>query len=103
ASNLRLWALGGGPKLLDIATSYADGVTSLTPGVWATPDHTHDVITGVKQQLEGKGRDPEAYDFALWGACLIHEDEELIEQACQNPTVRWLAAMVGRFTQNDWP
>ena len=102
ADALRLWALGGGPKLLDIATSYADGITSLTPGVWTTPEQTAERVGAIKEQLESKNRDPEQFDFALWGACLIHEDETVIERALNNTTVRWLAAIVGRFTQNDW-
>lgn len=102
ADALRLWALGGGPKLLDIATSYADGITSLTPGVWTTPEQTAERIGAIKEQIESKHRDPEQFDFALWGACLIHEDEAVIERALNNTTVRWLAAIVGRFTQNDW-
>jgi phthiodiolone/phenolphthiodiolone dimycocerosates ketoreductase len=102
ADRLRIWGLGGGPKLLDLATSYADGLSSLTPGVWSRPEQTAEQITGVKRLLEDKGRDPEKFDFALWGAVLISEDEELIDKALENVVVRWLAAMVGRFEQADW-
>jgi hypothetical protein len=31
AENLRLWGLGGGPRLLDITTSYADGIACVAP------------------------------------------------------------------------
>jgi phthiodiolone/phenolphthiodiolone dimycocerosates ketoreductase len=102
ADNLRLWGLGGGPKLLDITTSYADGISSLTPGVWSRPEQTSEQVTAVKQMLARKERDPEAFDFALWGAALVHEDEDAIERALINPIVRWLAAIVGRFNQGDW-
>ena len=102
SDNLRLWGLGGGPKLLDITTSYADGISSLTPGVWSRPEQTAEQVTTIKEMLEGKDRDPEAFDFALWGAALIHEDEDVIERALTNPIVRWLAAIVGRFNQGDW-
>jgi phthiodiolone/phenolphthiodiolone dimycocerosates ketoreductase len=102
ADNLRVWGLGGGPKLLDITTSYADGIASITPAVWTRPEHTAERVTAIKQMLEDKGRDPEAFDFALWGAVLIHEDQEVIEGALHNPIVRWLEAIVGRFNQADW-
>lgn len=102
AANLRLWGLGGGPKLLDITTSYADGIASLTPGVWTRAEQTADQVTSIKAMLAGKGRDPELFDFALWGACLIHDDERVIDRALRNPIVRWLAAIVGRFNQVDW-
>jgi phthiodiolone/phenolphthiodiolone dimycocerosates ketoreductase len=33
-----LWALGGGPQLIDIATSYADGFMSMVPSAFHTPE-----------------------------------------------------------------
>src|SRR5262245_48038352 len=102
ADRLRIWGLGGGPKLLDLTTSYADGISSLTPGVWTTPEQTAREIGEIKQLLESKDKDPEDFDFALWGAVLMHEDPEIIERALENSVVRWLAAMVGRFNQADW-
>jgi len=99
---LRIWGLGGGPKLLDLTTSYADGISSLTPGVWTTPEQTAEEVGAIKQLLEGKDRDPQGFDFALWGAVLVHEDPDMIERALENTVVRWLAAMVGRFNQADW-
>ncbi len=33
----QVWGLGGGPKLLDLVTSYCDGTSVATPCVWKTP------------------------------------------------------------------
>ena len=35
--SFRLWGLGGGPRLIDITTSYADGFTTAAPLVATTP------------------------------------------------------------------
>jgi len=56
-----LWGLGGGPKLLDLATTYCDGFSAAAPCVWASPDEAGAHITELKGELERKGRDPEAF------------------------------------------
>lgn len=100
----RVWGLGGGPKLLDLTTSYADGFCTIAPSVWTSPEHAGEEIAGLKQTLASKGRDPEAFDFAIWPLLVLHDegDEAAAEAALQNPLVRWLVAVFGRINQADW-
>ena len=98
----RTWALGGGPKLLDLATSYADGFATMVPLVAASPEQWAEQVTSMKQDLERKGRDPEAFYFGVFSAHLIHEDPAVIDRALDNDLMRFDAAIMGRLNQADW-
>jgi phthiodiolone/phenolphthiodiolone dimycocerosates ketoreductase len=98
----KLWALGGGPKLLDLTTSFADGFSSMSPYVWRNPEHAHEVISELKQGLEAKGRDVASFDFGLWPAVLIHDDEDVIKEAMRNPLLTWMTACFGRLPSGEW-
>jgi phthiodiolone/phenolphthiodiolone dimycocerosates ketoreductase len=98
----QIWALGGGPKLLDMATSYADGFSTVVPNVSPSPEAWHKLVKSMKESLERKGRDPEAFHFDIWLVSLIHEDRDVIERALDNPIMRWMAACWGRLNQRDW-
>ena len=97
-----IWGLGGGPRLIDITTSHADGFSTLAPNVWRTPEEAAEAIKGLKEELERKGRDPDKFDIGLWVTPLIHEDPEALERAIQNKVIRWQAAIFGRINQADW-
>jgi phthiodiolone/phenolphthiodiolone dimycocerosates ketoreductase len=100
----RIWGLGGGPRILDLSTSHADGFATMAPNVWTSPDQAGEEIGRLKQVLESKGRDPEAFDFGIWPLVILHDEgqEELVESALANPLIRWLAAVFGRINQSDW-
>jgi len=100
----RVWGLGGGPKLLDLTTTHADGFCTIAPSVWTSPEHAAEEIAKLKQVLEQKGRDPEAFDFGIWPLMLLHDEgqEELVEAALENALIRWLVAVFGRINQADW-
>lgn len=98
----KVWALGGGPKLLDIATSYADGFATMVPLVSATPEQWAVQVSSMKRDLERKGRDPEAFEFGIFSAHLIHEDPDVIDRALDNDLMRFDAAVMGRLNQADW-
>lgn len=104
ARNFRpqIWGLGGGPRLMDYATSYCDGFATLAPFVAYSPERWHEMVTEMKSQLERKGRDPEQFGFGLYAAYLAHEDEGLIESKLTNPMVAWFTAVVGRVVMSDW-
>jgi phthiodiolone/phenolphthiodiolone dimycocerosates ketoreductase len=97
-----VWALGGGPKLLDLATTYADGFSAIVPCVAPNPESWAQTVATLKTDLERKGRDPEAFDFGIWFMSLIHEDEQLLEDALDNPLMRWMAGVFGRVDQSAW-
>lgn len=100
----KAWGLGGGPRLIDITTSYADGFATAVPSVWANPEHAGDSIQTMKQDLERKGRDPDTFEFAAWANLILHDegDDDLVEAAFGNHLLRWHVATQGRMNQNDW-
>jgi phthiodiolone/phenolphthiodiolone dimycocerosates ketoreductase len=98
----QLWALGGGERLMDIATSYCDGVSVSTPCVWPTAEHAADAIAKLKEDLERKGRDPEKFGIGIYGSVLCHDDENEMDRLLDNELVRWWAAMFGRIQSQQW-
>jgi phthiodiolone/phenolphthiodiolone dimycocerosates ketoreductase len=98
----RFWAMGGGPKLIEISAKYADGFTTVVPGGVSSPEQFAELVGDVRTQLERNDRDPDAFTFGLWAICLMHEDPEVIETALANPLVKWFAATAGRLNQAEW-
>lgn len=97
-----LWALGGGPKLIDIATRYADGIEAGVPNVYFSPDDWAAQVGSVKERVEKNGRDPEAFGFGIWLGCLINEDPDVIDRTFENECLKYYAGVLGRFNQADW-
>ncbi|MCV7102805.1 LLM class flavin-dependent oxidoreductase [Mycobacterium palustre] len=98
----QLWALGGGPRLIDAAIRYGDGFCTAAPFVWTNPEQAAEQIAGMKRTLARLGRDPEAFGFGLWWICLINEDPTAIEIAMKNDYIRWISATMGRFHSAAW-
>lgn len=98
----KIWALGGGPRLMDLATTYADGFCSMAPYVKSTPQEWADTVAQCRRDLESKGRDPQDYEFALWFPILVHSDDAFVQRALDNPLMKWIAAVCGRLNQADW-
>jgi phthiodiolone/phenolphthiodiolone dimycocerosates ketoreductase len=98
----RIWALGGGPKLIDRAFTYADGFATMVPNVIETPEAFRAFVKQARQELERRGRDPGKFDFVPWIFTLIHEDPDVIRRAFDNPVVKWMVAIFGRFNNHDW-
>jgi phthiodiolone/phenolphthiodiolone dimycocerosates ketoreductase len=97
-----LWALGGGPKLLDLATSYSDGIAGIVPSVFPTPEAFKASVDELKKSLADKGRDPEAFGFGLWFMAAVHEDEEVIRTALRGKLLRFMAGIAGRVEMAAW-
>lgn len=95
-------AMGAGPMLIDIATSHCDGLSAAAPCTWGTPEEAAEAISEIKQELERKDRDPEAFGFGIFCPALIHEDEDVLDAALDNLIVRWMAAIYGRIQGADW-
>lgn len=98
----QVWAMGNGPKLIDLATTYCDGLTGAAPLAWTNPDRCAERVSEVKQLLVDKGRDPEEFGFGIFATVLLHEDAAAIDHALDNPLVRWLTAVMGRINPEDW-
>jgi phthiodiolone/phenolphthiodiolone dimycocerosates ketoreductase len=97
-----IWGLGGGPKILDLSTSYGDGFAGAAPCVWATPDDAAEYISNLKKQVAAKGKDPEQFRVGALCPVLVHEDEAVLDQALDNNVVRWIGAIFGRTQPLDW-
>ncbi len=95
-------AMGGGPMLMDVATSHCDGLSTAAPCTWGTPEEAAEKISELKVELERKDRDPESFGFGIFCPVLIHEDEGVVDAALDNPIVRWIAATFGRIQGADW-
>ena len=98
----KIWGLGGGAKIVDLATTYADGFATMGVMVWSSPQHAAEEIGKMKAKLAEKGRDPEAFGFGAYIPCLLHEDATLIDRALDHDLSRWHATIWGRINQGDW-
>jgi phthiodiolone/phenolphthiodiolone dimycocerosates ketoreductase len=98
----RVWALGGGPKLVEMAARYADGFATSVPGVLSSPAGFAEFVRRVRGQVAANGRDPDMFDFCPWVLMLVHDDPKVIDRALENPLMRWLTAIFGRLNNNDW-
>jgi phthiodiolone/phenolphthiodiolone dimycocerosates ketoreductase len=96
------WALGGGPRLLDIAAQYADGLEAAVPQAIVTPERYAETVQVMRRKVDGFGRDPEAFGFGIWLICIIHEDDDVIDRIVDNPLMKYFAAHFGRFNMDDW-
>jgi phthiodiolone/phenolphthiodiolone dimycocerosates ketoreductase len=97
-----LWALGGGPKLIDIATSYADGFMSMVPSAFTTPEEWEGQVKEIHEKLEAKGRDPEQFTCGFWPYALCYETDELRERLFESPIIKWMTAVFGRLHHGAW-
>lgn len=97
-----IWTIGGGPKLVDLTTSYANGLTTVTPGVWSSPEQTARNTGEMKEQLRAKGRDPQDFGFGPVLMVVMHTDESVIDRVLDNPLARFIVAIWGRLHMPDW-
>ena len=98
----KFFAMGGGPKLIDLAARYADGWVTDVPGVFSTPEQYADAVADVRRKVESYGRDPEEFAFGMTPPCLIHDDAGRVDEAYTNPLMQFFAAGFGRLNQGDW-
>lgn len=96
------WALGGGPKLIEIAACYADGFETASPQTVVTPDEWAKTVRRIQERVEHHGRDPQQFGFGIWLVCAVHDDPDVLARAFENPYVKAFAAIFGRLNQADW-
>jgi phthiodiolone/phenolphthiodiolone dimycocerosates ketoreductase len=95
-------ALGGGPRLIEMAMKYADGFSTGVPFVYCDPKEYGAALEGYRKRLVELGRDPEKFTFAAQHICFIVKDKDEFEKYVDNPLVKWYAGTVGRINMNDW-
>lgn len=97
-----IWSMGTGPKQLDLATTFCDGITSSIPAAWHGVDQVKTEVQKLRQTLAEKGRDPDKVGIGSFFYVLVHEDPAVIDRALDNPLIRWMAATIGRVNPTDW-
>ena len=97
-----VWAVGGGPKLMEIAANYADGFGTMARYVFVSPEHAAERISAMKREIASYGRDPSTFRFGIIAAVLLHENEAVIDRAIDDPLYRFMTATMGRINQSDW-
>jgi phthiodiolone/phenolphthiodiolone dimycocerosates ketoreductase len=95
-------AMGGGPRLTEMALKYADGFGTGAPFVHADPVAYGEVVRAHQQTLREIGRGDDTFRFGLHHICFITKDKDDFQQYVDNPLVKWYAATGGRINQNDW-
>lgn len=97
----KIWAMGGGPQLIELAAKYADGLCSW-PGGYLGPDQWSETVAKVKEALMRNGRNVEDFTFGMWFMPLVHEDPAMVEKGLENPLVKYFAASCGKLNQQFW-
>lgn len=98
----RIFAMGGGPRLMRLAAEYADGFVSMVPFAFPNAEIYAEQADFVRAELDRQGRDPNSFTFALWHGVLVSDDEDELQRLTENPLLRWIAATFGRFDQSQW-
>lgn len=96
------WALGGGPLLVDLATTYADGFISMVPSAVSEPARWAEQVEGLRRDLERKDRDPDLFTFGFWPFVLVYDTEDQRDRLMASPIVKWMTAVFGRLHHGDW-
>jgi phthiodiolone/phenolphthiodiolone dimycocerosates ketoreductase len=99
----KMWAVGAGPRLLDIAARYADGWLTWAPGGFPDAEVYARQAREMKQRLERYGRDPECFDFGLQAGVMLHDDPDVIENMFEHSDfLAYFSALYGRFNHGAW-
>ena len=98
----QFWGLGSGPRLIDHAARYADGLAATAPIVWTTGEQVARIVQDVRNKVAGCGRDPQRFRFAMWCPMLVHEDPTEIERGMRNSLVKFMTGIFGRIHMPDW-
>jgi phthiodiolone/phenolphthiodiolone dimycocerosates ketoreductase len=98
----KIFGMGEGPRLIDIATSEADGLASLMPWKFQTPEHCVERMDSARKAVADKGRDPKAFEFGMDLMILCHPDEAVVDRAMDSPLVKWMTVMGGRIGADNW-
>jgi phthiodiolone/phenolphthiodiolone dimycocerosates ketoreductase len=97
-----LWALGGGPQLIDIAASHADGFISMVPSAFATPEQWSEQVQDIHKQLESKDRDLDEFTCGFWPFVIVYQNDDQRERLLSSPITKWMTAAFGRLHHGAW-
>jgi phthiodiolone/phenolphthiodiolone dimycocerosates ketoreductase len=97
----KFYALGGGPKLIDIAAQHADGFETVAPLAF-TVDSFAEQVKVVKRRVESYGRDPDEFGIGIWMLVGVHDDPDVVDLALNNPLNQFVTGVFGRMNMADW-
>lgn len=97
-----IWAMGGGPRLIDIAVHHADGYASALPQAYSRPEQYAEAVADVKQRLDSLGRDPDEFGFGLFVQAVLLRETDVPSSVLDNDVLKFFAATSGRLNQADW-
>ena len=95
-------AMGGGPRLTEMALKYADGFSTGAPFVYGSAEKYGEQVQTLKRGLVDLGRDPQAFTFGLHHILFLCKNKDEFEQYLDNPLLKWYAATGGRLNMRDW-
>lgn len=96
------WAMGAGPRLIEIAGKYADGWMSVAPNGVTSPEAYAEKVKKCRELAEQAGRDPDKFRFGLTPTLLIHEDPDIVDRVIDNNVIKFFASIFGRVDQSNW-
>jgi len=85
ANQPKVYSMGGGERLINLAAECADGFVSITPFAFHTPEEYAVEVDKVKLALDKAGRDPEEFTFGLWHNVLLFDKSEERDALLDNP------------------
>jgi phthiodiolone/phenolphthiodiolone dimycocerosates ketoreductase len=95
-------AMGGGPRLIDAALRYADGIATGVPFVAPYPEEYGEMVRGYKASLAELGRGDDPFSFTLIHMLFLCKDADEFDKYVDNPLLKFFAATAGRLNMNDW-
>jgi phthiodiolone/phenolphthiodiolone dimycocerosates ketoreductase len=95
-------AVGGGPKLIDIAAELADGLVTGSPFVFADPTEYGQFATDVRERVRSFNRDPSRFTLGLYHVMFLCDDRQQYLDNLDHPLLKWYAATGGRIDQHNW-
>jgi phthiodiolone/phenolphthiodiolone dimycocerosates ketoreductase len=97
-----IWCMGTGPKQLELATTYCDGISSTSPGTWISPEHAGVEIERIQGLVAAKDRDPAAVAFGNFLPLIVHDDPDVVDRVLDNQIARWIGGIIGRLNPGEW-
>jgi phthiodiolone/phenolphthiodiolone dimycocerosates ketoreductase len=86
----RLWVAGGSDEALYLAGTLADGWLTYPPaGVDDDPEVYRAKVDEIRRHAKAAGRDPDEISLCVLAACIVHEDEKVIDELRDNAIIRW--------------
>ena len=89
------WVAGGGPEVLHLVATQADGWLTYAPGATEDdPEVYRTQVEDLRRRAKEAGRDPDEISLCLEVHTVLAEDEGLLDELRDHPIMRWVTMMV---------